>query len=72
MLSVEVGKPISIWNRTIYAFLASVTIVGVFMVLDMVFAFGIGDFIFSEFFFVPLFVLAYLATPYVARRIKLD
>jgi hypothetical protein len=72
MLSVEMRKPISLWSRTIYAFFGSVLVVGVFMVLDMVFSFGIGDFIFSPMFFVPVFVIAYLVTPYIAHRVKLD
>jgi len=62
----------TIWSRAIYAFFASVAVVGVLAVIDMVFTFGIGDFVFSEMFFVPLFVITYLVTPYVARRVKLE
>ena len=63
---------VSILNRAIYAFFSSVIIVGILMIIDMIFSIGIGDFIFSERFFIPLFVIAYLVTPYVARRIKFD
>ena len=60
------------FNRVFYAFAMTTIVVGILMVLDMVVSFGAGQFMFSEFFVVPCFVLAYLVTPYIARRIKLD
>jgi hypothetical protein len=59
-------------SRMFYAFTMTAIVVGVLMVLDMIVSFGAGQFMFSEFFVVPCFVLAYLAAPYIARRIKLD
>lgn len=57
-------------TRAIYAFFLSVVAVGVMMVMDMLFSFGIGDFIFSPAFFVPSIVLGYLVAPYLAKWIK--
>ena len=53
-------KPLSFLKRVLYAFAITTIIVGVLMVLDMIFSFGAGQFMFSEFFVVPCFVLAYL------------
>ena len=57
--------------RAFYAFAVCTTIVGVLMFADMVLRFGIGDVLFSPYLFVPMFVVAYLVTPYAARRLKL-
>ena len=65
-------QPMRFLNRVLYAFAITTVVVGTLMVLDMVVAFGAGQFMFSEFFVVPCFVIAYLVTPYIARRIKLD
>lgn len=62
----------SVLSRAFYAFVVCTTIVGILMVGDMVLRFGIGDLIFSPYLFVPMFVVAYLITPYAARRLKLD
>ena len=62
----------SVMARAFYAFAVCTTLVGVLMVGDMVLRFGIGDLIFSPYLFVPMFVVAYLLTPYVARRLKLN
>lgn len=62
----------SIGSRAFYAFVVSAMVVGVLMVIDMVLGFGIGDVIFSPYLFVPIFVVAYLLTPYAATRLKLD
>lgn len=59
-------------NRVFYAFAVTTIVVGVLMVADMIVSFGAGQFMFSEYFVIPCFVLAYLVTPYIARRIKLD
>jgi len=59
-------------NRLIYAFFFTVLLAGCSMVIEMIFSLGLGDFIFSEWFFVPVFVFCYLITPYVSKRIRLD
>jgi len=61
----------------VYAFFASVVAVGVGTVLEILLAAGsssirIGDFIFSPFFFVPVFVLAYLVAPRLVRRLRFE
>jgi len=60
----------STWQRIVYAFFASVVVVGTMTVVAMIVTADIGDFIFSWKFFVPTFVVAYLLTPILARRIK--
>jgi hypothetical protein len=57
-------------RRAIYAFFMSVLAVGVLMVTDMIVSLGIGDFIFSPMFFIPMFVAAYLVAPVVAKHIR--
>ncbi|MCP5197966.1 MAG: hypothetical protein H6970_15635 [Gammaproteobacteria bacterium] len=72
MLQLSGLETLRFINRMFYAFLLTTLVVGVVMVLDMVFAFGMGPFMFSEAFVVPCFVVAYLLTPYIEKRIKLD
>lgn len=70
-------RPMTPWSRAVYAFFASAISVGIGMVTDMLFSAGsstvrIGDFIFSPFFFVPVFVIAYLLAPRLARRLRFE
>ena len=65
------------WSRTVYAFFASVVAVGVGTVIEILLAaistsVRIGDFIFSAFFFVPVFVLAYLVALRLARKLRFE
>ena len=65
------------WKRFMYAFFLSVSVIGVLTVVEMILAVSefqtrIGEFVYSEYFFVPLLVVAYLVTPLIARRMKLD
>jgi len=67
--SVRAFPPMSHWQRLMYAFFLSVVLVGVSMVADMLLSLHIGDFIFSERFFVPALCISYLIAPHIARHI---
>jgi len=58
------------FQRLKIAFVVAVTAVGVLMILDMVFVFHFESVLFSPVIFTPIFVVAYLAAPYVAKRIR--
>lgn len=53
-----------------YAFSILVIVVGITMVGDMLFRFGLGQFMFSPFFAIVVFIVAYLAAPYLAKRVR--
>jgi len=77
MLQLEIGARMSHWKRLVYAFFFSVFVLGLLTLVEMILSVSplelrIGDFVFSAYFFVPLLVIVYLITPYIARRIKLD
>ncbi len=60
-----------ITTRAAYAFATATVLVGVAMVGDMLFRFGMGQFMFSPYFVIPLLVIAYLAAPYISRLLRL-
>jgi hypothetical protein len=65
------------WSRVVYSFVASVVAVGLGTIVEMMLsasssAVRIGDFIFSPFFVVPVFVIAYLLAPRLARRLRFE
>jgi Na+(H+)/acetate symporter ActP len=57
-------------SRLIYAFFMSVISVGIMSVIIMIFGFDIGDIIYSNVFFVPVFVVSYLIAPILNKYIK--
>ena len=73
----QMHRPMTPWSRAVYAFFASVIAVGIGTVVEMLLSAGssavrIGDFIFSPFFFVPVFVIAYVLAPRLARRLRFE
>lgn len=70
-------NPMTLWRRAAYAFFSSVVVIGVGTVAEMLLAAGsspvrIGDMVYSPFFFVPVFVIAYLLAPRLARRLHFE
>jgi hypothetical protein len=63
-------EKMSRWERIRYSFVASVIAVGVFVVVDIIFSFDIGEIIFSPVFFVPTLVVFYLFAPYISNLIR--
>lgn len=51
------------------AFAIVVAVVGILVVFDILLTFHIGDFLFSYWFGVPAFFLAYLNAPWVSKYI---
>jgi hypothetical protein len=66
----ETRKPLTQWQRLKYAWCLAVSIVGIFMITDMIFRINIGDLIFSWAFFAPVVVTSYIAAPILARHLK--
>jgi hypothetical protein len=68
---------LSHWRRVQYAFFGCVVVVGVLVVLDIVLSALVkgsfwGEWIFSEVFVIPVFVVCYLIAPYIVRRLPLE
>jgi hypothetical protein len=73
--TAEPRKRLSHFNRFVYAFFLGVFAVGIGTVLEIVLAaesssFRISGFIYSPTFFVPAFVVGYLAAPWLARSLR--
>ena len=60
-----------ITTRAAYAFATATLVVGIVMVGDMLFRFGMGQFMFSPYFVVPLIVIAYLLAPYISKLLRI-
>jgi len=60
-----------IFERARYALFMNCALVGILMILDMILSLGIGDAIFSPWFFVPVYLMSLAIAPLVAKRIKL-
>lgn len=59
------------FDRLRMAFVVSVILVGIMMVIDIIFSLDIGEVIFSlALFFVPTFVVSYLFAPLIGKYIK--
>ena len=58
-------------HRAAYAFATATLFVGIVMVGDMLFRFGMGQFMFSPYFVIPLLVIGYSAAPFISRLLRL-
>jgi hypothetical protein len=61
-----------LFDRVIYSFCGVVFTTGLFIVLDIVFRFEIGELIFSAWFAVPTFVIFYLIAPHASKNLPLE
>jgi hypothetical protein len=59
-------------NRLIYAFFLTIVAVGIMTLIIMVFSLDVGETVFSEVFFVPVFIISYLVAPLLNKHIKLE
>jgi len=58
------------WARLQFAFILTVASAGVLMIADMVFSFHWENVVFAPVVIVPVFVVAYLVAPLLAKHIR--
>ena len=58
------------WARLKFAFMLTVVAAGILMIADMVFSFHWENVVFAPIVMVPVFVLAYLVAPFLAKHIR--
>lgn len=60
------------FGRFFYAFAMATAILMIVMVADMLFAFDVGEYIFSPYVFFPVVTVCYLFAPVIKKYIKLS
>ena len=60
------------FKRFEFAIVLTVLCAGILTVMDMIFRFNIGEYVFSHQFAGIAFVFFYLIAPYVMKKIKVD